>query len=436
MAHAGLPVHALHALDRLTDTFPHSVPRLIQPPLLAALGNPLLYSSLCARSRRVLQERGPLESMLVIADAGIGDAVILQQSLVALRRIFPPIRIDYLCNRHAGELMSQFPAADHVYGLLEGNGFASPGISDRVRKIVEATPYSLVLNFSPFLPEGLLGKSAPLLNLYVPFGSYLMRLWRTGKPVRHISQALANFLYELFETPGGPWKSQPIKNAIYLTDRAIEDSRAFLGRHHLLTAQRLVLFHPDATSRYTRIPPELQIRLLRTLVESEETNVLLIAAGYRTPDLEENLISRLPTGLRAKVIALPHLPLGVFAALVDTCDLFLSGDGGPVHVAASWKISVSGEHSLRNRTAIVTLFGATDARMYGYDSGKEGYLPAFQHAPSRVFVAPAPCRNVTCIDKLQKTCGVVRCFSGIATEEIASYSIAHLRSREPVTHSA
>jgi ADP-heptose:LPS heptosyltransferase len=116
----------------------------------------------------------------------------------------------------------------------------------------------------------------------------------------------------------------------------------------------------------------------------------------------------------------------VFTALIDASDMFVSGDTGPLHVAACRKFSQSGL-PLRNRTAIVAIYGATDSRMYGYDSVQPFHAPANQDVPSRSFSAPAPCRNISCINKFGKSCAKVRCFDGLPVEEIANDMISYFR---------
>ena len=58
--------------------------------------------------------------------------------------------------------------------------------------------------------------------------------------------------------------------------------------------------------------------------------------------------------------------------------------------------------------------------MYGFDSKTTGFFAASQDAPSRVFAGKSPCRNITCINKLAKTCSQVRCFQGLDIDEIIS----------------
>jgi len=58
---------------------------------------------------------------------------------------------------------------------------------------------------------------------------------------------------------------------------------------------------------------------------------------------------------------------------------------------------------------------------------KAGYLAASQDAPSWCYQAGSPCRNVTCVNKLFKTCATVRCFEEVDTAGLSSLVIGHLR---------
>jgi len=109
--------------------------------------------------------------------------------------------------------------------------------------------------------------------------------------------------------------------------------------------------------------------------------------------------------------------------------VFISGDTGPLHIAAARKVSPTGRHPVRNRTAVLSFFGATPARLSGYDSSQPGFLAANQDAPSWTFVSRSPCRNITCLDKLYKTCRVVRCFEGLDLEGMVAKVGSHLQAR-------
>ena len=54
-------------------------------------------------------------------------------------------------------------------------------------------------------------------------------------------------------------------------------------------------------------------------------------------------------------------------------------------------------------------------------------MPGNQFAPAKAFVADAPCRNVTCINKLAKSCKEVRCFHNLDANEISDYIISYIK---------
>ena len=298
----------------------------------------------------------------------------------------------------------------------------------------------MILNLCPFIEREDFQRDARVIQLYLPLASYIIRSWRRKAEFpRHVSFAVHAFLQEFLASRVGASDlrsavlereraSIPYKgNLIYLTHEAISLAKEFLAGQNLRPGERLLFYNPHASSRYTQMPVELQIRIVNKLLASEDIDAVLLSSGHRRPGIERLILAGLPTPQRKRVIVIPPMPLDVYAALVDACDMFLSGDTGPAHLAASWKVALSAGDSLRNRTSVVTIFGGTDSALYGYDSARPQHLPANQRAPSRVFVAPAPCRNITCINKQAKSCRKVRCFQGLKAEDVASYALSYFR---------
>lgn len=388
---------------------------------------------------RMLSRATSFDRILFVADVNIGDAIMIQQSVKVLRYYFQKARIDYLCNKLGGILVAAIPGADHVYPVFKGRGMPTKDDLTNVREIVKQGSYSVIFNLCPFLAKKDLQNSGRVIQLYMPFISYIIRLWKLKAEQLHVSYTIYKFLqgflapfcevkeiHHLSEADNLPLNSFK-GNSIYLTTEAIQQAEEFLVMHHLSRANRLLFFNPNAASPYTLIPIELQIQVLKQILESEDIHGVLLGSDHSNRSIERTIIAVLPEAFRNKVVVVPRVPLSVYAALIDACDLFLSSDTGPVHISASWKVALSENHSLRNRTAVVTVFGASDSRMYGYDSEQRNHMPSNQQAPSKVFSALAPCRNITCINKLGKSCKEVRCFHGLRAEEISGYVISYFR---------
>jgi ADP-heptose:LPS heptosyltransferase len=434
MTNQGLSKFGLYALDRLTDSFPNFLPRIFQKIFLTILGSQTVYAFYQKRYSRKLKQVKSFNKILIVTDVNIGDAVMIQQIINAMKSDFPNAKIDYLCNRSGGELLLSLPGVNHVYGIFRGNGVPLEDELRAIREIVRSTKYSVIINMCPFISKMDLKCDAPVLHLYIPYASYILRLWKLKKGQMHFSAAVHVFLRELLApfavekrssvSPTVNLQRVPYGNSIYLSHKDIEFAKEFLADNSLLMAERLMFFNINATSRYTQIPLELQIGILRKTLQSEDIDAALLTAGHPTQGLEQTILEALPWTLQKKVVVVPHMHLGAFAALIDACDVFLSSDTGPTHIAASWKVGLSTNDAMRNRTSVVTVFGATDSRMYGYDSERPDHIPANQNVPSKVFLANAPCRNITCINKLGKTCKEIRCFHGLDPDVISGYIIS------------
>jgi len=255
-----------------------------------------------------------------------------------------------------------------------------------------------------------------------------------GEPaaINHFSFQHYRFVREVLGMAAAPVRAERYPGArVTLSDEAVEGARHFAAQARLVPGAPLVMFNPDGASPYTRLPFEAQHALLRRIArEAPDGTTILVGAGHTVEGIGQRLTDALPAAWRTRVRIIPRsLPLAAYAALIDRADVFLTGDTGPLHLAAARRFSRSGSHPFRNRTAVVSFFGATLPRMSGYDAFQPGYLPANQDAPSWCFHAPSRCHNVSCLNKLYKTCGVVRCFERLDVAAVADVVVSHLAAR-------
>jgi len=144
----------------------------------------------------------------------------------------------------------------------------------------------------------------------------------------------------------------------------------------------------------------------------------IISASFSQENLQEKIYKSLKNTHNVLLIN-KNMPIDTYASLIDFCDCFISSDTGGLHIAASYKFD---EYSrpLNNKPAIFSIFGATPATIYAYDSFKENFLKSSQNAISKVYISKNACKNITCINKAAKKCKSVRCFYGINYQEIVT----------------
>ena len=420
---------AFAATSRLTDAFPGPGARLLDAALRPTLGSPPLAACLAWRVRSQLRRPRGLRRFLVVTDIHIGDAVMMQSVLTALRDFFPEAHVDYAINRQVAPLVEGHPDATRVLPIFSGAHLPTADDLAALRAVLRAGRYDLSWNLSSFLPAAALGPDRPPLVSFVSHAPTLVRNERDPAEINHFGYQAYRFVRHALEAVARPVREEryPGARATY-GDDAVDQAARYAAGVGLGAGRPMVMVNPDGACRFTVLPFEHQARLLhRVAAAAPAETVILMGAGHSQEGIGARLVQALPASLQPKVRIIPRsMPLEAYAALVDYADVYVTGDTGPMHLAAARRFSRSGRHRFRNRTAVLSIFGATVPRMSGYDSTRPGYLPSNQDAPSWCYQAASPCRNLSCLNKYFKTCRAVRCFDGVDVPALADLVVSHL----------
>jgi len=408
----------------ITDIFPSGGSKFLDFALINMLSNPIVRGTVSSQAHRRVRGIESVSRILVAADLNIGDAIIVQAVILGLKEIFPGAEIDCVIKKSANDLIMGNPNIANLFPVYTSAPYPSEKDLKELAAISSKKDYDLVINFSPMIDDSIFRN--PRVVNYTIMAAALVRNEKIVDEINNVVYQAHAFVGSVFRDrlPGNFGKSfKGIR--VYLSDEAVEDAVGFLKDAMVSGDDPIVMFNPDASARFTRMPFELQLGLLRKLTGLDVT--ILLGAGHVEKYIEHELMYSLSPERRKKITVIPaHFKLDVYAALVDLADVFISGDTGPLHLAAARKFLRSSGRSLRNRTSIISVFGGTPPRIYGYDSEAPGFFPANQDAPSKTFVAENTCRNISCINKMAKTCREVRCFRGLQAVEIAEEARKHL----------
>lgn len=411
----------------VTDVFPRHGARVLDLAVRTFLGNVFVLKTTEHQARKQLRKVTEISRILVAADLNIGDAIIAGGAVAAVREIFPQAEIDCVIKRSAVNLIRGNPLISNLYPVYEGAPFPVQSDLAALASISAGGGYDLVINFSPMVDDQVFGKT-PVVN-YSLMAAEL--IWNES----HRSDVVNNVVYQSYDFVGRLFRDRVpsgfglnFRGAnVYLSDEAIEGANNFLLAAGVPQDEPIVMINPDASAKFTRMPFDFQLGLLRKFAEMQCS--VLLGAGHVEKFIEHELLYSLSPEQRRRITIIPaSTGLDVYAALVDLSDVFVTGDTGPLHVAAARKYSRSSGESLRNRTAILAVFGSTPSHIYGYDSKTSGFFPANQDAPSRTFVAESQCRNITCINKMAKTCKEVRCFLSLDPDDVVLEASSYLKT--------
>ena len=415
--------------SRLTDRVPEAGSRFLDLSFRSLVGNSFLSALSAAHNRRIVRSLRSFRRFLVIPDIHIGDAVMTQSVLSALRDFFPQADVDYVINTAAYPLIEGNPEASRVLPFFVGGSFPSPANLQSLRDLIKGEGYDLCLNFSPFIRDREIAPDGRGILNILSYAPVIIKNERDPSRINHFIYDDYRFIHDLLSMIAEPVRTEPFRGVrLTFADSAIDKALRFAADAGLSSDEPVVLFNPDGASPFSRMPFEKQAVLLDRLARMKA--LILLGEGHTEAGIGNRLKDSLPVLLRTKVRMIPaDLTLEVYSALIDFCDVFVSGDTGPLHLAAARRFSRTGNFVFRNRTAVLSLFGATPARMSGYDSFQPGYLPANQDAPSWAYTAESPCRNITCLNKMYKTCRTIRCFEKVDIEGLAHRVESYLASR-------
>lgn len=407
--------------SRVTNVFPRAGARFLDVVFRVVMANPLLALGLSLRNRLIVGRLRSFRRFLIVPDIHIGDAVIAQGAATALRDFFPEARVDFVINRSAAPLIEGNPEVSRILPFFEGGSVPSERVIQAIHHLAASEGYDLILNLCPYIKDAAIHPAGTsIINIMSQSPAIIENEW--------LPEAVNHFIYHMYRLPrdlirrvAEPARHRKFRGVrLTLADAVVRRARDFAVTAGAAGDDPVVMFNPDAASPYTRIPFEIQASLLARLAATGA--LILLGEGLTVAGLGPRLRATLPARRRAGVRIIPAgMPLDVYAALTDWSDVFISGDTGPLHLAAARKCSRSGRCSFRNRTSVLSIFGATPARMSGYDSVQGGYLPANQDAPSWCYTAGSPCRNISCLNKIFKTCPRVRCFEDFDEARVAGW---------------
>lgn len=415
----------------VTDRFPHLGGRLLDTTFRSVVGSRMVVALNALHSRRLARRARGFRRFLVIADIHIGDALIGQPALTALRDFFPDADIDYALNRTVAPLFEGLPDATRLLPIFGGAALPSAADMGALRHIVRAGRYDLCINLSAFIAQrDVASPDQPFVD-FADHGAAILRSENDPRRINHFSYEAYRFVRGVLGAV-----AQPVRRGRFpgirtsYPDAAIEGAAQFAASAGLSPMAPVVMYNPDTASRFTMMPVDAQVALLKDIIaRSPAATTILLGAGHTTAGIGERLRAALPAEMQQMVRIVPRsMSLETYGALIDLADVFVSGDTGPLHLAAARRYSRSGRHEFRNRTAVLSFFGATPPRMSGYDSSRSGYLAANQDAPSFCYQAVSRCRNITCVNKLFKTCATPRCFEHVDVGAMASHAAAYLHS--------
>ncbi|MFW5999779.1 MAG: lipopolysaccharide heptosyltransferase II [Halanaerobiaceae bacterium] len=294
-----------------------------------------------------LDESKEVKKILLVDLLYLGDLIFALPFIENLRENFPQAKIDMVVNADFRDILNtnsyidNFYACDKSAGLLEGMRFA---------RSLRKNGYDLGLNIH--------GNWRSVLLMYLvrparifgyaaePGTGLLTDIVIEKQGGRHMVEEYLGFLEELelevFAV--NPPRLEP-------TPEAIADIKILLQEAGVGEGETLVGLNTGGSWESKRWPPEYFARLAEKLQGEYGVRVVFFGGSGDVERVDE-IISQMEEGCREPVNTAGRTSLPELAALTGECDLVISGDSGPAHVAAAVG------------TPVVAIFGPSDDVKY------------------------------------------------------------------------
>jgi len=309
-------------------------------------------------------------------------------ALLALRTGFPEATIAVECGAAAVGVLENFPGLDEVWPRPKHQGALG---KLRAIRTMRRGRFDLAVALDDSHDLMLHARLAGIpLRVGVWRGRKLGGCYSAAVPFAPSGHELRDNLRLLLDLIGAPiGDTAP---ALFPSESDRQTARSVWTALEL-DGQRVAAIHPGASEPKKRWPPDRWAETARRLSADGLRTLLLVGPG------EDSLRTEVLAHDRGNLVALER-PLSVLqlACVLDRCSVALSGDTGPMHVAAAMG------------TPVVAVFGPTDPERHG-------------PAGSAHIVMRGAC---TCVPRSLEVCSHA-CMLSIQPEDVARAAAAIVR---------
>jgi heptosyltransferase I len=335
----------------------------------------------------------------------IGDVVFTTPIPRALKRAFPGAHVSYLVERGAAAVVAGNPHIDEVVVVDRPRGLArllhDVNLAARLRR----GRYDIVIDLHGG-PRGswlTWATGAPQRIGYAMTGRSWMYTRTVERPrelrARHSVVNQWDLLEGIDGWPGG--EPDPLQDSVEMPLDAAVDARvaARLRAAGVTDAHEVVVVHVSAGNPFRRWPEESFARLVSGAAAQSARRRVILSSGPSDRDAAARIGAKARAALGGaadRVVDFGEFDLLELRSLVSRSRLFIGGDSGPLHIAAT------------TATPIVGLYGPTLSERSA--PWRDPRIPT-----ASLFVPGLPCRPCD-----QRACapGDFRCLTTLLPEDV------------------
>lgn len=331
----------------------------------------------------------------------IGDLVMATPILTDLRKAFPEAEITAMCRSPLEELLCEDPEIDELFSFSKNNKFGRRSEKRNIIEKLRRGNYDLGILLTHSLSSAWWFWQGHVKNRlgYDGRGRRLLLTQPVPMPENSDKQHLVITYKTLLEPLGIPLSSTAPR--LFIKEKEVEEARLLLQQYGIPKGATLVGINPGAAYGSAKCwLPERFSAVTHRLLEDQNLYVL-----YFGDQASASLVKEICKGMPKRVVNLSGLTsVRELVSLISLCDVLLTNDSGPMHIADALG------------TPVVALFGSTNELVTGpYRNGKVIH------------------KHVSCSPCFQRTCPIdFRCMKQIEADEVCAEILQILKTKQSI----
>ena len=268
----------------------------------------------------------------------------------AIRRAFPSAHLTYIVEPAAAPVVARNPHIDELIVAPRSRGIRGFATDVALGRRLKAKSFDLAIDFHGGPRASLLTwlSGARVRVGYEIAARAWMYTTRVARPRELRRRHSVENQWDLLAAAGVaalPSRSEfPVEMPV--APDAVSGVADRLARAGLLPMQRLVVVHVSAGNPFRRWPLESFVSLAASLVRAHADVCVALTSGPSDADAAVRVIEQARAALDrdagARVLSAGEFSLAELRALVDRAALFIGGDSGPLHIAATSRVPIVG----------------------------------------------------------------------------------------------
>jgi ADP-heptose:LPS heptosyltransferase len=275
--------------------------------------------------------------------------VFTTPAIRALRRRFPHAHLAYIVEPAAAPVVLNNPHLDDVIVAPRARGLSGTIADVALGRRLKSARYDVAIDFHGGPRASLLTwlSGAPVRIGYEIAGRSWMYTRCIARPREFRRRHSVENQWELLAALDIP----PPERSIDAVEMPIDVTAAADVAHRLIgggvrPGDEVVVVHVSAGNPFRRWPLEHFVQLVARLAAADPERRVVVTSGPSEGDAAARVIagarSRLDAEAVGRVLSCGDFSLPELRALLDRAALFIGGDSGPLHIAATTTVSVVG----------------------------------------------------------------------------------------------